>query len=56
MTEPAMTRTLELVKKARGGDRDALNRLFARYPNGCAARCAPASAHGCASTSSRATS
>jgi len=31
MTEPAMTRTLELVRKAKGGDTDALNRLFARY-------------------------
>lgn len=31
MTDDAMTRTLDLVRQAQTGDRDALNRLFSRY-------------------------
>lgn len=31
MRPPELTRTLELVKQAQTGDRDALDRLFARY-------------------------
>lgn len=29
--DPELTRTLDLVNKAQGGDRDALDRLFSRY-------------------------
>lgn len=31
MTDDAMTRTLQLVQQAQGGNHDALNRLFGRY-------------------------